>query len=42
MTSRGLVEADFDSIASLIDRGVKIALQVQKTIGGIIYHSIDC
>jgi glycine hydroxymethyltransferase len=34
MTSRGLVEADFGEIASLIDRGVGIAKQVQANIGG--------
>lgn len=33
MTSRGLVESDFVQIAELLDRAVKIALQIQGEVG---------
>ncbi|KAJ3096157.1 Serine hydroxymethyltransferase, cytosolic [Phlyctochytrium planicorne] len=34
MTSRGLVEADFDKIASFVDRAIKIAIEVNATAKG--------
>mmetsp|Transcript_5134 Transcript_5134/g.5876 ORF Transcript_5134/g.5876 Transcript_5134/m.5876 type:complete len:491 (+) Transcript_5134:27-1499(+) len=34
LTTRGLVEADFEQVADFIDQGVKLALDVQKGAGG--------
>lgn len=33
MTTRGLVEADFETVASFVHRGIEIALSVQKLAG---------
>ncbi|XP_049848804.1 serine hydroxymethyltransferase 2-like [Schistocerca gregaria] len=33
LTTRGLVEKDFEFIATFLDRGVKIALRIQNTVG---------
>jgi glycine hydroxymethyltransferase len=33
MTTRGLVEADFEQVADLLHRGVQIALEIQNTSG---------
>jgi glycine hydroxymethyltransferase len=33
MTSRGAKESDFRQIAEFLDRGVKIALEIQKDYG---------
>ena len=30
MTSRGLVESDFEKVGDFIDRGIKIAIKVNK------------
>jgi glycine hydroxymethyltransferase len=36
MTSRGLKEADFEKIAHFIDRGVRITIEINKTLEGNI------
>lgn len=39
MTTRGLNESDFITVAGFIHRGVEIAITANKQIAGINYHS---